>query len=337
MIAPLDSWSRLRDWLARALRTDPRTTSVRVAIRNGYREEYLVPFPVGEDETADSVFDRITHSLDDFTTEWDHAPKVMVRFFGTGPKGQASINAGSDHGSVNDDRADQPRGGQLSITGDGQPGEEMRDSAFGLSLADMRVHGVSAHLATSAAALPQFSMLSMLEMQHHMMRDYRRTVEQLSSLVRHQADKQGEMVEAVLNARVQAKQAEIEADGERRMRSIEGENQKVKQEMIKMFAGNFSKAMDLAFAHLTGVPPNDPVMIKSFLMGFIRENPDQARAIAADLGFGSAFELPTDPEKLRPMLEDYAKKHPAQAQAVGEQLYETLMKIAEEEESKKKK
>lgn len=332
-ISAPDNFAVLRAWLRTVLPGDPPTVKITVYLRIAGRDEVLGHFQITPGETAESMEQRVVHAANETTENWDPVARAQLRTFSFAGNGSRTYTSRTQIIVINDDAMDDQ-----ATAGSGVPVQDGQ-SPYDLAKSEYLAKGVPTNLAVSTAQMPAFSMLAMLEMGQRTMGMQERLINGLQVTLDRVTGRLEGLTESVMEAQITAKKAELEADAERRQRNELVQDRSLKREMLKMFGTNLSKGLDLVFAGMSGLPPDDPAAQMAFLQGFIKKNPERARALAESLGLNGASGLPSDPQLLKPFLIEYATKNPDQAMAIGEEIMSALAEVtekkAEEEKAKK--
>jgi len=319
-ISAPDNFANMRAWLKVVLPGDPPSTKITVYLRQGGRDEVLGHFPVEKGETAESMEGRILHLANDTFENWDPVARAQLRFFAFTDKGARNYGSKTQIIAINDDAMDD------GASPSSLPAES--STTYDMARTEFAQRGVPNNLSITTAQIPAFMTYSMLEMQARTAATQERIINgQMLTIDRLAARLEG-MTNQVLESQLTAKKAELEADAERRRTSELQQDRTLKRDMLKMFGTNLSKGLDLVFAGMSGLPPDDPAAQQAFLQGFIKRNPERARALAESLGLNVGG-LPADPALLKPYLIEYATKNPDQAMAIGEEIMGALTEVQE--------
>lgn len=319
MITPLENWTTLRNWLPSVLGRTPAPKAIAVSLRLGSTEETVDKIDVAQSDETESVITRISDAVTSHTKHFETVRRALVRVRCIGEGGRTIYTSSSDVVAINDTPEDE-YGGERP--GSALPSATSSDELMRTFLAG---GGVTTQLPVAAAYMPQFTLLAMLEQNRQMSGRFESQIASSDKTIDRLATALETMQEKYLEAQLGQRQAQLEADAEKKQGAIMLQDKQMKRDLVAMFSANLNKGLDLLFASATGLPPDDPQMQQAFLMGFVKKNPERAREMAKQLGLsGGALDLLADPGSLKPMLMAFAEKEPDKAAEMAAELFGEL-------------
>lgn len=356
MIEPLeDAWKKARAWLSQVIAArdegDQEITRITAQLSWGPVgsagvNESLPPFrPEGKD--VEALFNEILNALEAHTDGFDPIPRARFRLWAFSGKTQVVPSRTLKVRLVDGPEDEEDYGGGGYDAPLSSPGSTTRYS-------EVQAHGDRAepasHYAKAAGLAPteatavsgnlSLMMQGFLEQANRvsaMADKVVRIAETAMQRSDNQAQRALDALETVndkfLDAQLNLKRAQLEADAERTARSVDTANAAVKQDLIKMFGTNVSKLMQMLMLKAAGVPPDSPEMMGSFIQGFIQSNPEEAKKMAAQLGInldgGLDFKtLAANPEVLDKMVRAELERDPKGTMEQIEQLMDKVGEIA---------
>lgn len=327
-VIPFNNWQRLRQSLADYLAIkDPVLEKIEVRIRfpAGSEETVSTVLLPGQNFTVDSLLARIVMDVEHHTACFEPIARLVVRVFPCGRQNARIASAGSDQCSINTDGNGPSVGGTLPdlLAPTGIPAPDILG-------AKMHAGQVSTQEGPTVAWLLYTSHLQNMQLTRDMLNVFSADRADMQGTIRELGRNLNESNVKALDAVLAQRQAQQDADRAKGEKALADADRTLKHELMKQFGGNFNSLMSLLMTKAMGLPPNDPVLLKSYIAGMSRQSPEMAKELASMAFASGAFSL----DAIKPQLVEWAKANPQEALDFGAEMVVQIERVQAEQAAK---